>query len=259
MINFLPDGFEELKMDKSYINISKLPEGEHKMRIVMRPIAGWVDWKDKKPFRYRPNEKPSSSFDLEKPIKPFWACYVWDYSKEALFIMEIVQMSLLKGLTNLGKDPDWGDFTTYDIKIKKEGNGQTSKYFINPVPHKKMSDKIKQALADRPVCLEALYAGKDPWTDFVGSFDTAPILDGSSDTVAMVDDPLDTLKESMSIDGLDIKPLQDYINELSDSRKKPVDSIIESALLKDILPQFKKKYSTWLKNREEALELVGAV
>ncbi len=50
----LPIGFEKLRTEKPYINISKLTEGEHRYRIVGRPIAGWVDWKDKKPYRFKP-------------------------------------------------------------------------------------------------------------------------------------------------------------------------------------------------------------
>lgn len=241
-MNYLPEGHEALKMEKSYINLSKLTEGEHRMRIVMRPIAGWIDWHDKKPYRYRPDDKPSHSFNEEKPIRPFWACYVWDYAKEGLYIMEIVQMSILKGLTALGQDPDWGDFTTYDIKIKKEGNGQQTKYSVNPVPHKPMSDKIKQALEDKPVCLEALYAGKDPWTDFV---------EGPRKTMTILDSPIETLKEHMSVDGIDTELLTQYLTHLSEKKKQPIDAIVESALLKDILPKFKKAYQTWLKNQND--------
>ena len=50
-MDYLPEGFETLATEKSYINLSKLPEGEYRFRIVKRPIGGWIDWKDKKPYR----------------------------------------------------------------------------------------------------------------------------------------------------------------------------------------------------------------
>lgn len=162
-MSYLPLGYEELQTSNNYISLSKLPEGEHRFRIVQRPIAGWVDWKEKKPYRYRPNARPSSSFDPEKPMKPFWACYVWDYSRDGLFMVEVTQSSILKALTQYAKDEEWGDFTTYDIKIIKEGSGMETKYHVSPVPHKPMRDDILKALKATPINLEALYDGKDPW------------------------------------------------------------------------------------------------
>lgn len=163
--NFLPAGFEKLKTEKPYVNLSKLPEGEHRFRIVDRPIAGWVDWKDKKPYRFKPENKPAQPFDLEKPIKAFWALHVWDYQREGLFVMEITQGGIRKALEDLAKNEDWGDLTSFDVKIKKEGNGKDTSYTVIPVPPKPMSANIKKAVSQTKVRLEALYEGRDPWND----------------------------------------------------------------------------------------------
>ena len=162
-MNYLPEGYEELKTNSSYLSLSKLSEGEHRFRIVQRPIAGWVDWKDNKPYRYRPDQRPDSSFDNDKPMRPFWACYLWDYAQEGLFVVEITQSSIMKSLTQFGKDSDWGDFTQYDIKIHKQGSGKDTKYHVAPVPHKAMSEQIQAELKSNPVVLENLYNGGDPW------------------------------------------------------------------------------------------------
>jgi hypothetical protein len=162
-MDYLPEGYEELKTSKNYVNISKLTEGEHRFRIVQRPIAGWIDWNDKKPYRYLPTAKPAHPFDAANPIRAFWACYVWDYAKSGLYIMEITQSTILKSLAQFGKDSDWGDFTKYDIKISKEGSGKETKYHVSPVPHKELSESITQNLLESPVRLEALYDGGDPW------------------------------------------------------------------------------------------------
>ena len=165
-MEYLPEGYEELKLMKSYISLSKLPEGEHRFRIVQRPVAGWVDWKERKPYRYRPDSRPDESFDPKEPMRAFWACYVWEYTRGALFIVEITQSTILKSLTQFGKDEEWGDFTKYDIKIIKEGSGKETKYRVSPVPHKEMKEEILFALKQAPVKLEALYEGGDPWEVF---------------------------------------------------------------------------------------------
>lgn len=163
--NSLPFGFEKLKSIKPYINIIKLPEGEHRFRIVERPIAGWIDWKDNKPLRFRPDSKPANSVDAEKPMRPFWALHVWDYQQNGLFIMEVTQSSIRKALENYALSEDWGDLTGYDIKIKKTGSNKETKYEIIPIPPKPVSKEIKDATSSMRIRLEALYEGKDPWTD----------------------------------------------------------------------------------------------
>src|SRR5271163_1004208 len=99
MNTFLPKGHECLRTEKSYWKMSQLKEGDNRMRIVTQPIAGWIDWDDKKPFRYLPEAKPKKPFNAEKPVRPFWTCYVWDYAREALFVLEITQSSILRALT----------------------------------------------------------------------------------------------------------------------------------------------------------------
>lgn len=163
--NFLPIGFESVTTKKPYINLGKLAAGEYKFRIVCRPIAGWLDWQDRKPLRFRPNNKPKAPFDAEKPIKPFWALYVWDYKEEGLFIMEVTQNSIRMALEDLAKDESWGDLTAFDFKIKKTGSGIETNYSVTPVPHKPMDSAIKESLMTNPVRLEALYEGGDPWKD----------------------------------------------------------------------------------------------
>lgn len=248
-MDYLPLGFETLAVEKSYVNLSKLPEGEFKYRIVQRPIGGWIDWKDKKPYRYRPDSKPARSFDEEKPMKPFWACYVWDYQKEGLFILDVNQISIIKSLTDLGRDEDWGDFMGYDIKIKKQGTGKETKYSVNPCPHKPMNPAINDMVAAKPVRLEALYEGRDPWKDLEASESVAHYgiaQNGGSD-------PLDMLKEALELDGIDVDQLEVYIEERASAKQQPAEKLVASALLPTVLPLFKKMYSQWASQHAAAL------
>lgn len=165
-LDFMPENYEMLRTQKNYLRLSQLKEGDSKFRIVMRPISGWLDWENSKPRRYRPDAKPSKSFDESKPIKCFWTFYVWSYEKEDLFIMEVTQTGVIKSLMSLAKDEDWGSWLEYDLKIVKTGSGKDTEYQVTPLPHKPASEMILKALERSPVNLEALYTGGDPWLNF---------------------------------------------------------------------------------------------
>lgn len=253
MSTFLPEGYENLKTEKSYWKPSQMKDGDNKFRIVAKPIAGWLDWKDKKPERYKPNNKPKSPFDSEKPIKAFWALYVWDYAREGLYILELTQAGLLKSLAMFATDEDWGDFTKYDFKINKQGSGMETKYVLTPMPHKPLSPKIEEALNRSPVRLEALYEGGDPWTDLEPvevNEDTGEI------SVSAVGSPMETLKEHLEVNGIDAKYLEECVLSMAEKGKKTVDIVIQSALIDKYLPKFIDKYVEYVAKRSELSEAV---
>ena len=281
MASFLPTGYESLKTEKSYWKMSQMKEGDNRLRIVCKPIAGWLDWHDKKPVRYKPESKPYSPFDPEKPVKAFWSLYVWDYAREGLFILEISQSSLLKSLTMIANDEDWGDFTKYDIKINKTGNGKDTRYGLTPLPHKPLAPKIEEALVRSPVRLEALYEGKDPWTDLQESgidVSTGEILlksalkttisssnataqgeqdiidsrankHGSDSSDSM--NPIDELKELLEIDQIPSEKLEDWIKLRSETIKQPPEVVVKNCLIPKVLPQFKKAFKTWISTQQQ--------
>jgi hypothetical protein len=162
MAPFLPNGFEKLKTEKAYWKMSEMKEGDNRLRIMTRPVCGWLDWQDKKPLRYAADQKPKP-VDPLKPVRPFWACYVWDYARDGLYVLEITQSSVQKSLAAFGEDADWGDFTQYDIKIRKEGSGKDTRYVVTPLPHKPLTANMEAALAAKPIYLENLFFGGDPW------------------------------------------------------------------------------------------------
>lgn len=227
--------FDGLVAEKRYM---KLKEGETKFRIVQNPISGWLDWKDKKPYRYKLDQKPSSSFDPETPMKAFLGCYVWDYEKNALFILEITQVSILKALKGFCESEDWGDLTGYDIKVKRTGSGNTTKYFVEPVPPKPMGGKVLEALEASPVRLEALYEGKDPWSDLEGPVNskTQNVENKSMMT------PLEQLQDLLAADSIPSDGLMVYLKGLSDKGKATVEAIVAQALQPQYLAKFKAAY-----------------
>lgn len=164
---FLPTSYEAPKSSGNYI---KLQKGENKLRILSKPIIGWLDWKDKTPYRYRMNAKPSQSFDPTKKIKHFWSMVVWNYKDSSIGILEVTQSSIQGAIQTLSNDADWGTPLSYDIKIIKNGDGMETEYAVNPLPHKAITNEIKLAYEAKKINLEALYEGKDPFANEVKSF-----------------------------------------------------------------------------------------
>ncbi len=238
--NFLPEGFEKLKTEKPYINLGKLPEGEYRFRIVQRPIAGWIDWMDKKPFRFTPDNKPKTSFDPTKPVKPFWAVHVWDYSKEGLYIMEITQNGIRKALETLALNEDWGDLTNYDFKIKKTGSGIDTNYSVIPIPPKPLANHILMALGSSKVRLEALYEGKDPWGELealegvnLPHHEKAP-LKISEEQEAYLDVLLSQIKDTDYLNKLNNRLNVDIIYEMDPKQYDRVIKELENKLKEDV-------------------------
>ena len=112
----------------------KLQDGENKIRILSQPIIGWVRLGNNKPMRFPFDEKPPHSVDPLKPIKHFWAFVVWNYTLEAIQILEIAQATVRSALEILCRDEDWGEPYFYDIKILKSGQGKDTVYTVNPMP-----------------------------------------------------------------------------------------------------------------------------
>lgn len=158
--NFLPENYETPGGSSSYM---KFQDGENKIRILSKPIIGWVDWKDKKPFRFRMNQKPEKPMG-DKPIKHFWAFIVWNYSVQEIQILELTQASIQKSIQALSKDDEWGPPFYYDLKITKKGKDLDTEYSVTPSPKKDLSDEIKKSALDKPAYLDALYEGADPWS-----------------------------------------------------------------------------------------------
>jgi hypothetical protein len=159
-MSFLPPDYDPPKSGGNYM---KFQDGENKFRILSPPILGWEDWKDKKPYRFPMNEKPDAPMVHGEKIKHFWAFLVWNYSEDVVQILQIVQKSVQDGIRSLTQDDDWGDPYGYDIKVTKKGKGLDTEYSVNPVPHKKISKEIQDAVDAKPCDLKALFTGDDPF------------------------------------------------------------------------------------------------
>jgi len=160
-MNFLPENYETPKANNYYL---KLQDGENRIRILSQPIIGWEDWMEKKPIRFRMNEKPLRPLDPKKPIRHFWSFIAYNYAEDQIQIMHVTQASIRKSLENLVKDADWGAPYFYDIKIIRSGEGMETEYTVNPVPHKPIDPAIVEMFKERPCNLEALFTNDDPFS-----------------------------------------------------------------------------------------------
>jgi hypothetical protein len=195
-MNFLPEDYQAPKPVSQ--NYFKLQDGENRVRILSRPVIGWEDWTlDRKPVRFRMNEKPAKSIDAKKPVKHFWAFVVWNVNQEEIQLMQITQATIRSSLEALSKDNDWGSPFEYDIKIFKKGEKMETEYTVNPVPHKPVSAYIIQAFKDKPINLSALFTDEDPFS----SFETGV-------TCLMTEEKITPITDSLNVNPLDI----DYIS-----------------------------------------------
>ena len=167
MNTFLPQGYTVPKSSGGYM---KLVDGDNKFRILSAPILGWEDWQDKKPIRFRFDQKPMSSIDPEKKVKHFWAMIVWNYADEEIQILEITQSSIKKALEARCSDEEWGAPYFYDIKIKRSGEALNTEYDVTPVPHKPLPAHIRKKFDEKPCNLEALFDGADPFAPGQASY-----------------------------------------------------------------------------------------
>jgi len=158
--HFLPKDYETPVNGGGYM---KLEDGENKLRILSRPVLGWIDWKDKKPLRFGYKFKPEAPIDPLKPIKHFWAFIVWNYQSKDIQIMEITQSTIQTTIQNLTKDEDWGSPFDYDIKIIKSGKEKDTKYAVNPSPKKPLTDEQTRLALEKRINLNALFTNTDPY------------------------------------------------------------------------------------------------
>ena len=163
--DFLPSNYVQPSNGGGYFKFEK---GENRFRILSKPVIGWIDWDNKKSIRSQMANKPQP-IDPTKAVKHFWAFVIWDSKSNAIKILEITQSGIQASIAALSKDADWGSPFGYDIKIVKAGEGMETTYTVNPVPHKPITPEIKEMLSKKPIDLNKLFEGADP-------FDTTNVI-----------------------------------------------------------------------------------
>lgn len=236
-------------LPKSGSGYTKLQPGDNKLRILSKPIVGWLDWHDKTPVRTRYTEKPPTPWKESRPPKHFWAMIVYNYLDEEIQIWEITQKSIQHQLQSLILDVEWGEPYFYDIKITRTGQDLKVKYAVSPIPHKPSGAIIQGKFEDKPIWLDSLFSGKNPFEfrdspQTPGIFSKNDINAKAKKPQAM--SPVEELKEILSIDDIDSSHVDEYLSVRAKEKNVEVDQVATSSLQKEILPKFKKAYLKWL-------------
>jgi len=166
----LPTGYTVPETGGNYL---RFKTGENRFRIMSDYIVGYEYWKEvdgkRTPVRVHMEDPihPDDLADVPQPPKHFWACVVFDYSDSKIKIMEITQKGLMRTLTGLEQDEDWGDpkgTKGYDIVVTKTGEKMETKYELRAKPKKELDEGVVQMFKDTHVDLNALYKGDDPFS-----------------------------------------------------------------------------------------------
>lgn len=231
-MTFLPPGYEMPKTNSAYF---KIQPGENKVRLLSRPIIGWLDWMEipgggKKPCRFQLDNKPLAPLNPDQKISHFWTFIIWDYKDEGgkIKIWECTQSSIQQAIQSLSVDADWGEPFNYDIKIFKTGEQAKTRYAVNPISPKPIDNAIKTAFIVLSVNLNALYEGKDPFADVNEQNRTVGYWEGRIEKEEEPDDLVFSITEQQSTD----------LTNLISAGISPVDS-------------------TWLKNFLQACKIAS--
>jgi hypothetical protein len=172
---FTPDKFAESQVG----NYMKFEDGQNRIRILEKPITGYVYWEDAegnlvpknemagkggKPVRVKSWEGLTNA--QRGAMKGFAAMVVWNYQAERIQILEIKQVGIMNALEALSLSKSWGDVTSFDIVITKTRTGINPtdvEYSVMPEPKEPVSKEIKEAYKEAHIDLEALYRGEDPF------------------------------------------------------------------------------------------------
>jgi len=162
-MSFVPKDYALPKSNSKYL---KFEEGDNVIRILDKPLLGWLDWKEvdgkKSPVRTPFLDNKPEPLG-KNPVKHFWALPVWDYKDETIKILEITQSSIQEVLIKLDMDEAWGSPTGYDININRTGKDLETKYTVIAKPPKQLSSEIGSKYIEMPFNIEALLTNDDPF------------------------------------------------------------------------------------------------
>mgnify|MGYP003393021926 CR=1 FL=1 len=150
------------EVPKSVSNYFRMAEpGSYTVRIVSDAITGYIGWTaDKKPVRSKTSSGVTDRTDMatDSDPKAFWTFSIYNYGDKVTQVWEITQKSIMRQLKALADNPKWGDPKKYDLTITRVGTSMNdTEYSVQPNPKEKFEE------VTRPVNLEALYSGGDPF------------------------------------------------------------------------------------------------
>ena len=161
-MNFLPKDYAP-KESEGATKYLKLKNGDNLLRILSKPLIGYVGWRDKQPYRSKTAEGLQGTF--ENNPKEFWAVICYSYDNQCVCIWEITQKTILKAITSLANDKALGSPLKYDLKIVRTGEDLQTEYQVSPYPHRELPEEVTKAHESTNINLEALMDGGNPFEE----------------------------------------------------------------------------------------------
>ncbi len=167
MTTFLDPNY---KVPQSNQNYFKFQQGENNFRVMSSAITGYEYWtEEKKPVRLKEMwKKKPTDIKVEKNgsyrTNHFWAFVIWNYETNTIQIMEITQKTIMRAIKALVDNKKWGAPQNYDLTITKTGEGLETEYSVMPNPKSEVQAEIVEEYKNKPVNLEALFSGNDPFS-----------------------------------------------------------------------------------------------
>lgn len=141
MPNFLPTGYEAPKSVSFY---TKFEDGDKvKLRILpsgledRNCITGFEYFEEMDDGKKKPKRSISSTKHIEE--KHFWAFKVYNHNLGIVQLCSLKQKGLMKALSDLFTNEDYGDPLGYDITISRTGKGMDTEYGLVPSPPKPLN------------------------------------------------------------------------------------------------------------------------
>lgn len=143
--------------NESLIDFIKLQPGENRMRIVSQPSKLEIHWEDTIDGSRRKVICLGAKCPVCKHSNPPQVRYqfkVIDREDNKVKILECGKQ-IISAIRNYAVDSDYGDPTSYDIKIKKDGRGRDTKYTVKAVPNKvPLTEEEKEMVENSPSIAE---------------------------------------------------------------------------------------------------------
>ncbi len=158
-------GASDYKIPVTNDYLNKFPQGDTTFRVLSKPIIGYVYFKsDNKPVRSREVFESTPDIKKDASVRHFWAMAIWNFQAERVQVLEITQKSIMTAMKALIDSPKWGSPLAYDISVTRKGSTMNdTEYAVMPNPKTELSEEIKTAYEKRPVNLESLFDGSDPF------------------------------------------------------------------------------------------------
>lgn len=166
--DFLPPGYEPPQTGGKYLNPSKLPVGQTRVRVLAKPLLGsqgWVKTEEKK----RTVSIPLSA-EFTEPVEDvthMWWLPVYHYQSASVMVAQIKQSTIQGKIDSLSKSTDWGSPFSYDILIVAKGSGFNDReYDVLPTPKAPLSSQVHDAWQKVQAAgfnMARIFSGGDPF------------------------------------------------------------------------------------------------